>query len=176
MPNNMPMPNTRRTRYWIPSSACSSCSKVVFPRGALDRYLASSTLPPAVSFHGWHGAPRHARTLHHTGVCEKTLLLRELLPCNPEAEAALQPLIWHSEGLSFQGKYFLEKWFLFVDTGISTAPSAAEANPNALEGGAAGAKSYNSRSGGIFGPHCCSVPLYNIIEYITHGILLVVLL
>ena len=38
-----------------------------------------------------------------------SFLLGEPLPCNPEAETALQPLIWHSEGLSFQLKYFLEE-------------------------------------------------------------------
>ena len=39
------------------------------------------------------------------------------LPCNPEAETALQPLIWHSEGLSFQVNHF-QKLF-FTDTGIA---------------------------------------------------------
>ena len=37
-----------------------------------------------------------------TGVCEKSFLLSEPLPCNPEAETAIQPLIWHCEGLSSQ--------------------------------------------------------------------------
>ena len=40
---------------------------------------------------------RHA--CRHTGVCGKTLLLGEPLPCNPAAETALEPLIWCSESL-----------------------------------------------------------------------------
>ena len=48
-----------------------------------------------------------------------TLLSGEPLPCNPEAETALQPLIWHAEGLSFQGQSFLEECF-FTDTGSGT--------------------------------------------------------
>ena len=47
----------------------------------------------------------------------KTLLLGKPLPCNPEAETALQPLIWHSEGLYF---HFLEECF-FTDTGMTRA-------------------------------------------------------
>ena len=35
-----------------------------------------------------------------SGVCEKTRLLVELLPCNPSAETAIQPRIWCSESLS----------------------------------------------------------------------------
>ena len=31
---------------------------------------------------------------------KRTLLLRELLPCNPAAETALRPLIWHTGSLS----------------------------------------------------------------------------
>ena len=46
-----------------------------------------------------------------TGVCEKTLLLGEPLPWKAPAETALQPLLWHSEGLSFQGYHFLEECF-----------------------------------------------------------------
>ena len=45
----------------------------------------------------------------------KTLLLGKPLPCNPEAETALQPLIWHAEGLYFQGYYFLQECFFFTD-------------------------------------------------------------
>ena len=40
------------------------------------------------------------------------------LPCNPEAETALQPLIWHFEGLSFRVKYFLEECFLLSQTPV----------------------------------------------------------
>ena len=40
-------------------------------------------------------------------VCEQTLLLEEPLPCNTEAETALQPLIWHSErGVFWWGPAF----------------------------------------------------------------------
>ena len=34
-----------------------------------------------------------------TGVCENKFLLGEPLPCNPEVETALQPVIRHSKGL-----------------------------------------------------------------------------
>ena len=54
----------------------------------------------------------------NTGACEKTLLSGGPLPCNPEAEAALQPMIWHSEGLAFQGYYFPED-ILFSQTPVS---------------------------------------------------------
>ena len=33
------------------------------------------------------------RFLPHTGVCEKTHILQERLPCKPSAETAFQPLI-----------------------------------------------------------------------------------
>ena len=48
------------------------------------------------------------------GVCEKTLLLDEPWPCNPEAETALQPLIWCSESLFSHVPSSLEELF-FTD-------------------------------------------------------------
>ena len=51
---------------------------------------------------------------------KKTSLLREPLPCNSEAETALQSLIWHSEALSFR-IIFWRNCFCCADTG-SAAP------------------------------------------------------
>ena len=48
---------------------------------------------------------------HDTGVCEKALLLGEPLPCDPAAETAILPLIWHSEGLSSRGSSLPEECF-----------------------------------------------------------------
>ena len=48
------------------------------------------------------------------------VVLGEPLPCNPEAETALQPLLWHSEGLHFQVYYSMEESF-FTDTGVERA-------------------------------------------------------
>ena len=65
--------------------------------------LALSLCTPSRSGRSMHGACERrescrccAMSCYDTGVCEKTLLLHEPLPCNPTAEAALQPLIWCS--------------------------------------------------------------------------------
>ena len=47
---------------------------------------------------GLQGPPGRAQRSTDTGVCEKTLLLGEPLPCNTAAETALRPLIWCSAG------------------------------------------------------------------------------
>ena len=57
----------------------------------------------------------------HTGVCGKTLLLRQPLPCNPAAETALQPLIWCLESSFVFVSSSPEGWF-FTDTGIARIP------------------------------------------------------
>ena len=49
-----------------------------------------------------------------------TLLLWEPLPCNLSSETALQPLVWHSEGLSSQG-YFFPEGGSFTETGSNDA-------------------------------------------------------
>ena len=51
------------------------------------------------------------RSSNDTGLFEKTLLLAEPLPRNPEAETALQSLIWHSEGLFVRPNYSQEECF-----------------------------------------------------------------
>ena len=53
-----------------------------------------------------------------TGVCEKTLLLCQTLPCNPAAETALQTLIWCSENIFSRGLSFPEEC-IFSDAGIT---------------------------------------------------------
>ena len=98
----------------------------------------------------WLAPPRVERYAHpNTGVCEKTLLSCEPLPCNSAAEAALQTLIWLSESLSsymssspeecyfhrhryfslflFHDKYYvyIAVLFLFLfHASVSTAPQA----------------------------------------------------
>ena len=47
----------------------------------------------------------------------KTLLLREPLPCNPAAETAIQPLIWCSESQHSNVYSFREECF-FTDTRV----------------------------------------------------------
>ena len=66
---------------------------------------------------GGRAAGRRLGPSEQAAVCvlpasvKKQLLLGEPWPSNPEAETALQPLIWHSEGLSYQGSSSLEDCF-----------------------------------------------------------------
>ena len=64
--------------------------------------------------------PGWARFLLPPVFVTKTCLLGEPLPCNSEAEIALKPLIWHSEGLSFQVNSFFLKDCFFIDTAMAS--------------------------------------------------------
>ena len=60
-----------------------------------------------------------------TGVCEESTPFLRAFACHPEAEAARQPLTWHSGGLSSQGYYFPEECF-FTDTGMTERDAIRE--------------------------------------------------
>ena len=59
----------------------------------------------------------------HTGVCEKTVLFCELLPCNPAAETAFRPLILCFSSKCSQGSPYPEEWFFQTTVGTPTPRS-----------------------------------------------------